>query len=186
MRIKTLKSEHPATKVYASDQENSSLVDSKESDCHRSPQVTARNSHGKSGSPLKPEEQAAAKKRGRRGYADLGQSDIWQKMELETKRVSPKKSEPRDQNAGAENESPRQALLLPTITSAESARQFKNAMKDINRRIQEIETELEASAAEKSRKRLARDHRRFGTIGNEPEKGLSDRKKRLLDSALMK
>ena len=107
-------------------------------------------------------------------------------MELEAKRVSAKKTESRDPNTGAENESPRQALLLPTITSMESARQFKNAMRGINRRILDIETELEASAAEKSRKRLAKGHGRFGTIGAEPEKGLSDRKKRLLDSALMR
>ena len=67
MRIKTLKAENPVAKAYASDQENSSVLDSKESDSHRSPQVTARNGHGKSGSPLKLEEQAVAKKRGRRG-----------------------------------------------------------------------------------------------------------------------
>ena len=54
-------------------------------------------------------------------------------------------------------------------------------MKDINRRILDIQSELESSAADKVRRERARAERRFGTLAPEPEKGLSDRKKRLLD-----
>ena len=74
-RIKTLKSDAPITKVYTSDQDNSSIYQSQQSDTHRSPQVTARNSITKSNSQSK--DDAANKKRGRRGYADDGHSDIW-------------------------------------------------------------------------------------------------------------